>query len=43
MFYHTEDSWHTPNIQTNKVLAQMKNTSFILLEKLNGLFGQPNT
>ena len=42
MFYHAGDSQHTQNIQINEILVKMKNTSFILLKKLNGLFGQPS-
>ena len=36
------DGRHTPNIQICKVIGKMKNVSFILWKKLNGLFGQPN-
>ena len=37
-----QHSQHTHNIQINKVIGEMKNMSFILWKKLNGLFGQPN-
>ena len=40
--YTTQEMWHTQNIQINKVIGKMKNVSFILWKKLNGLFGQPN-
>ena len=42
MFYPGGDSQHTQNIQINMVIGEMKNMYFILWEKLNRPFGQPN-
>ena len=36
------DSRHIQNIKSIKLLVKMKNVSFILWKKLNGLFGQSN-
>ena len=42
MLYHMGDSWHTQNIQINKVIAESENVYFISQRKLNGLFGHSN-
>ena len=37
------DSRHTQNIQINKVIGENEKCVFYFIEKLNRLFGQPNT
>ena len=41
--YHVGDSWHTQNIQINNVIGENESCVFSFMEKLNGLFGQPNS
>ena len=44
MLYHVGDSWHTHNIQINKVIGEDEKCVFYFTEKRKpyGFFGQPN-
>ena len=40
--YHEGDSQHTQNIQIIKVISENEKCVFYFMERINGLFGQPN-
>ena len=42
-FSHVGGSWHTQNVQINRVIGENKKRVFILWKNPYGLFGQPNT
>ena len=43
MLHHVLDNQHTQNIQMNKVIGENEKCVLYFMEKLNRLFGQPNT
>ena len=42
LLYHTRDSWHTQNIQINKVIDENKKCIFYFMEKTKWTFEQPS-